>query len=306
MKRIHNMLVCLDLTDIDPFLIKYAAFMAGIFEAERVLFIHAIQAYDLPDKRKKSFEEVKASLDRKIREELDQLVDLRFRRDYGIEVITRIEEEDAAEGVISFVEEDGIDLVMIGQKPGADRKGLYGKKIAAHTASDILFVPEYTEPEIITRALCAVDFSEVSEAAFEIAVRLFKKHRVHVLCYAVQDPSTAYFPATTRKSAGKKQSGLEQGYQKFLEKWDLKAEDFPCRIEAADSLLSEPERLYGFAEEKEVQLVIIGAKGETETETSLLGNITETLRRMQTHIPIMIVKGGRKKGFLNYFGSGDP
>ncbi len=305
MEAINHILVCLDLTEIDPSMIQYAAYVADLFDAGDVTFIHAIQAYDLPERRRKSFAEVRDSLAQKIREELDELIDESFRKSHSIRVVTRIEQEDAADGILEYIGENGIDLTLIGQKFGEERKGHYGKKIAENAPCHILFVTENPDADRLKKALCAIDFTEASETAFQVALYLAKHHRIETIAYFVQDRSNAYFPSSTLRSASRKQSLSEQSYHDMLDKYGVDEKDFPCRIETGDSMISEPEKLYNLAEEEDVGLIIVGAQGDTATETSLLGNISETLRRMQTDIPIMIVKDGGQESLLDIFRSGE-
>mgnify|MGYP006289415829 CR=1 FL=1 len=302
METIKTIMVCLDLTEIDAGLIDYAAFIADAFEAENVIFTHVIQAYDLPKKSSKSFPDLKTSLNRMVRDELDQRIDPRFRQTHNTEVQVRIEEEDAAEGILSCVEENAADILLLGQKSGEDRKAVYGGKVAAQATCDILFVPE-NHFNSASNVLCAIDFSAASKAAFDRAVYLSEQKGASVMCYFIQDKTKAYFPASTQKSADRSQSRAEKKYREFIESFQRDPDKFPCRIETTDELTGEAEKIYQAAENQNADLIIIGAAGNTGTETSLLGNISESLRRMQKEIPVLIVKHQEgKKVFQHLFG----
>lgn len=302
MTGIKNILVCLDLTEIDPYLIQYAAFTARLFDAEKVFFLHVIQAYDLPDKRSRSFPDVEASLDQMIREELNRQIDQHFRNNHETEIVVKVEEEDAAEGIISCMAERDVDLALIGQKFGEDRSGHYGQKVTANSACDIMFIPEYVEAKT-EKALCALDFSQNSEVAFERALFLAQQHGTELLGYFISDTAGTYFPASTHRSTSRRQSQARKKYEALLEKYQVDSATFPCRIETDDQLTGEADRIYTAAEEESADLIIVGAAGDTATVTSLLGNIAESLRRMQKRIPVMIVKGGGQKSLFNVFKS---
>lgn len=47
MKRINNLLTCLDFTEMDNYLINYAAFLAKALGVRSLKFLHVIQQYDL-------------------------------------------------------------------------------------------------------------------------------------------------------------------------------------------------------------------------------------------------------------------
>lgn len=297
METIKNILVCLDLTEIDASLITYAAFIADAFQAENVFFIHVIQAYDLPRKSSRSFPDLKTSLNNMIRSELNQQVDRHFHQTYKTDIIVRIEEEDAAEGLISSVKETETDLLMLGQKHGEDRQARYGKKVAAQAPCDILFVPE-NHSLSLQKVLCAIDFTQASRPAFDRALYLKEQKGAEVVCYFVHDLTKAYFPASTRKSADRSQSRAEKKYWDFISNFDRDPKNFPCLIEAADERTSEAEKIYRAAEMENANLIIVGAAGSTDSETSLLGNITESLRRMQKYIPVLIIKYRDNKKFF--------
>ncbi|MBA2882905.1 nucleotide-binding universal stress UspA family protein [Desulfosalsimonas propionicica] len=298
MKTIKHILVCLDLTDIDKHLIHYASLAARVFHAEAVTFIHVIQAYDLPNKSSKSFPDVKSSLNAMIRDELDNRIDEKFRKSVSTRIETRVAEEDAAEDILCFAGDMDTDLLLIGQKYGEDRQKRYGGELSANSKCDILFVPE-DPPLEIARVFCGLDYSRASKAAFDRALHLHHQQNAHLVCYFIQDSTRSYFPASTRKSASQHLSRAETRHQEFMAEFGLEPESFPCRIDASEDLISEGEKLYNAAEDDNADLIIVGAAGDTATETSLLGNITETLRRMEKAIPVMIVKDRENKKFFS-------
>ncbi len=298
MANVKNILICLDLTEIDQHLIGFAADIAQIFGAQNAIFIHAIQAYDLPDRRNKSFPDVRSSLDRMIREELNEHIDENLRKKINAQVKTRVAEEDAADEILACVEEMEIDLLLLGQKHGEDRQGRYGRKVAAESVCDVLFVPE-NPPGRISRVLCAIDCSSSSRGAFDRALYLQETLGIELVCYFIQDVTKSYFPVSTSRSASRSQTKAEAMHRDFIEAFGRNPDDYPCRMGRTDQLVSEAEKICQAAEEEKADLVIAGASGDTSTETSLLGNISETLRRMEKYVPVMIVKDRQDRKFFS-------
>lgn len=298
LQPVHNILVCLDLTAIDPYLIRYAAFIARTLPASKVVFLHAIQAYDLPDRAQRDFPDVETALNEMIRDELYKSVDDNFREKCHWEVATQVGYEDAAKEVLDFIKENDIDLALIGQKSGENREARYGHKIAAEADSDILFVPQYAENSV-DPLMCAIDFSDQSAKAFEIALDMHRAWGVGIMCYFIFDSTRAYFPATTDRSSAHIQQQSSKIYEKFLKGYGLSPEDIPCRIEIGDPMASEAENIHQAAMDKNARLIVVGARGETSTVTSLLGNIAETFRLMEKEIPVLIVKNP-PKGRLSF------
>lgn len=287
------MLVCLDLTDIDHHLIQYASFIGEALHVNRVVFLHAIQAYDLPDKKSKKYPDLETSLSQTIRREINNIVSERFQSGIQTEVVTKVEDEDAADMIIEYTRNEPVDLTLLGQKFGEDRTGHYGHKIATQVKSDLMFVPE--SPELaVEKILCALDFSENSERAFQRALDIRQVTGAEMTCHYIYDTSKSYFPATTLRSSSNQEKAARKKFEKFLEKFDATPQDVPCNFEINDKIKGHAARIHAEAESQKSQLVIVGAKGQATSVTSLLGNVTENIRRMDMEMPVMIMKNTRK------------
>lgn len=300
LEPVHHILVCLDLTDMDTDLIAYAAFMARILPAGKVTFFHAIQAYDLPDRGNRSFPDIETELNAIIRDEMHNSVDRHFEEECQWDIATQVGYEDAAREIVEYIKTKAIDLTLIGQKFGENRQARYSHKIAAEAASDLLFVPQYVEKSI-DPILCAIDFSPQSVRAFERTLDLSRTWGVKMNCYFVCDPTRAYFPATTERSASHYQQQAQKAYEQFLKDYELSPEDIPCRIETGQELVSEAESIYQAAIEDNARLIVIGAQGDTANVTSLLGNLSESFRLMEKEIPVMVLKNPPRKKFFQFW-----
>ena len=292
-KGLNTMLVCLDLTEIDQQLIQYASFLGEALHVKRVIFLHAIQAYDLPDKNSKKYPDLETSLSQTIQREISNAVSERFQSDIQTEVVTKVEGDDAADMIIDYTRNHPVDLTLIGQKFGEYRAGRYGQKIATQVKSDLMFVPE--TPELaMGKVLCAIDFSKNSERAFQRALDIQRVTGAQMDCHYIYDTSQSYFPATTLRSSSNQVKAARKKFSKFLEKFDMSTEEVHCNFEVNDKIRGHAARINEEAESQKSQLVIIGAKGQAGSVTSLLGNVTENIRRMDMEIPVMIMKNNRK------------
>ena len=294
-KNLNTMLVCLDLTDIDRSLIRYASYLSQTLELKKVIFFHAIQAYDLPDKSSKKFPDLESDLSTKIKSEINSVVSSHFKRNINTDVITRIENEDAANVIIDFTRKEEVDLALIGQKYGEDRSGHYGHKIAAEALTDLMFIPEDTELSL-TKILCAVDFSRASEKAFRRCLDISRAVNAPIICHYLYDTHKSYFPATTFRTKGVIEKKVRKRFRKYLNKFNLSPDDVELRVRVNEEFKSQAEKLYEEAEEQKADLLVVGAKGKTSVVTSLLGNVTERLRRMEKQMPVMIMKNVKARG----------
>ncbi|HKK81626.1 MAG TPA: universal stress protein [Prolixibacteraceae bacterium] len=298
-RNINKILVSLDLTAIDANMIEYASFLSRTLKIDKIYFVHAIQAYELGRKEKK-LDEIRRTLNQNIRDEIDNIVNHRFGEKTKTEVITRIEDENAAQGVLDVIREKEIDLTLIGLKYGEDREGKYAKEISAKAGSDLLLVPEEAENKI-EHIFCAVDFSEESEEAFQKALDLSKTNGARLSCYYVYDIRKVYFPGATDQSLATLEKKFNKKYEKFLSRFDLHESDVTPRFNANEKLDNSAEKIYNQAYDDKADLIIVGTKGQVGSVISLLGNITENLIHIDTEIPVMIIKNHKKKNRWSMF-----
>lgn len=293
--HLNTLLVCLDLTDIDQYMIEYAAFLSQKLKMGKVIFLHAIQAYDLPDKSSKNFPDLKTSLSQRIEEEINSVVSSHFKQKIDTNVITKIEHEDAANVIIDFTRKEKVDLTLVGQKYGEDRTGHYGHKIAAEAATDLMFIPE--KPEMrVNKILCATDLSKASEEAFERALDIAKAADTELMGYYLYDIRKSYFPATTMRTQRMLEKKIQHRFRKYLARFDVDPESVPLELGVNEEFKSQAEKLYETAEAENADLLIVGARGRTSVVTTLLGNVTERLRRIEKQIPVMIIKNNKGAG----------
>ena len=300
-RNINKILVSLDLTEIDAPMIDYASFFSRVLKIDKVYFVHAIQAYDL-GRKEKNLNDIRNSLNATIRNEIDSIVNHRFGEKTKTEVITKIEDENAAQGILNVIREKGIDLTLIGQKYGEDRENKYAKEIAAEAESDLLLVPEEATHKI-EHIFCAVDFSKDSEKAFQKALDMSKTIGARLSCYYVYDIRKVYFPAATDQSLTSLEKRFYKKFEKFLSRFNLSLSDVKPRFNVNEKLDNSAEKIYTKAVDDNADLIIIGTKGQPGSVISLLGNITENLMHIDTEIPVIIIKNPKEKGFWSVFGS---
>lgn len=286
---VDTLLACLDLTGVDPFLIHYAGFMADILAVNRVTFLHVIQAYDLPDRGQHTFPDVDTELQDIVRKDMYHSVKANFTAKCHWDVATRVGRDDAAEEILTYINENSVGITMIGQKPGENRRARYGKKVSAEAASDILFVPKAAALNV-DPVLCASDFSVEGGRAFERALDVSRSSGARLIPYFIADPTRAYFPITTSRSTQKYEENCRKTYDAFLKQYDMTPASFPCQIEAGDPMKSEAQTIYAAAKKRDAGLILVGAQGSTRTPTSHLGNLCESFQLMEKQIPVMIVK----------------
>lgn len=306
MKKIETILGCLDLTEIDPVVMRLASFMAESFQAGTLLFLHAVQAYDLPDRANKNFPD-QVTIKSAIKEKLTQQICDYCAEDLDARVEVVVEEEDSANAVFEYVSSHQVDLSLIGQKYGLDREARYARKIAQGIDSDFILVSEEDQSDI-TAILCALDCSEESKTSFERARELSLRINARLICYYLEDITRSYFPSSASQHIRSRENKARKNYAAFLEPFGLTPEDIPCYFEAAariDEQEGQPvenmsRSVQAVAESEKSGLIVVGARGEVSSPTTLLGNISENFLRMEKTRPVMIIKNKKSKRFFRY------
>ena len=73
-----QLLIALDLTEMDDYLLRYVLFLAEKFNTEKLYFIHNIKSYDLPDSIDKILLDIGKPLEQLVLEEVNEKVERVF------------------------------------------------------------------------------------------------------------------------------------------------------------------------------------------------------------------------------------
>ncbi len=296
MNRIKNITALLDLTYIDPVVIRYADYVGGIVEAEKIDFLHVIQEYDLPEKGGRELPD-EAELYAFINEKIKEVVEDNFSDARTKNVYTRVEPEDAATAVIDFISETEADLLLIGHKYGSNHQCRYGHKISSGVDCDIMYIPEMAEASV-NKILCAIDCSKESEVAFKRALALAEKTGAKMICHFIYDTAQTYFPATTVTASETRQENFKKRFDRFLESFDLSPGSIECFFKEVDPAEHQAEKVYQTAVEEAAELIVVGAAGAVSSPTTVLGNMLGNFNNLELKIPLLVIKNQKSKRFF--------
>lgn len=302
MEYYKHILACLDLSGMDIWIIRYASFLADVVKAERLTFIHVIQAYDIPEQKGNATQ---------IRKKLDDHFQWRVREHtshYNLEntqVETKVisESRDAAQVIIDFIRENNVDVTTLGKKADEERTELYSERIMAHGESDMLLVP-VSPYHKIDHVHAALDFSGVSAKAFLIASRIAKYTQSHLACHMLFTMPKVYFPLTPRQSIARY---IRNKGKKRMEDFLKKYAEEPLKISRYAEVTDYNKqgiKVMKKANATEAKLVVVGASGRTSSHATLLGFIAEEVRKYKSPVPVLVVKNPMEKHSLwnQFFG----
>jgi nucleotide-binding universal stress UspA family protein len=200
--------------------------------------------------------------------------------------------DSAARVILSYVEEQDVDLVVMGT---AGRSGLgrlllgsVAERIVREAPCPVMTVPLRSPAETVDRVLAPVDFSDHSRASLSYAKELAALHDAPLdVIHVVQEAAwpAVYGPEVAPLLAPQM---LERSYEAI---GPFVAETPGPEVEtsvhvAAGYVASEVLR---FCEERSADLIVLGTHGLTGIEHFLIGSVTEKILR-RASCPVFVVK----------------
>jgi len=303
MYTLDNILVCLDLSDMDDFLIRYCNFVVESFQPKHITFMHVMMSHDVPPELLKEMPHLDVNLEDLIKEELQEKVDQFFGKLEQVAYRIVVTEGNTTETIIQYAQEQDITLTIMGKKIGYTGHGGVVRKVMSLTPSSVLIVSETTQPRL-ERILVRMDFSKISGMALKMALRIREliQSDIRISCQHVYKLPLSYFPQQTALNEEKMRRHLtrygEKEYLKFLKKYNLEKKDIACE-HTLDLNNDEAQVLYHYAMQNGADLILIGSKVKSELADIILDSTSEKLAGVEKNIPVMVVKDRKETiGFL--------
>ncbi len=305
MNKVKKILVGLDLSELDPTIIRFAAYIADHSSTTDIYFLNCIKNLELPEELKKEFPDLinNAIEDRKalIAEKIDDHFQP-TRQDVKTHI--DIVKGQATKKFLSLSKKHQFDLIIIGRKKRLKGTGVLANRLARRANCSLLIVPENSEPRL-ERLLVPSDFSPYSELAFKEAIRIASKadNKVEVICQNVYTVPVGYhYSGKNYKQFAKHMNTLAQrNYHKFIKKFKPPSDLSITPMYSLDKNDDPVEVIRKLANRQNVDAIIIGAKGRTAATAIFLGSMAERLVQKVAKIPLMVVRPkGKNAGFLEY------
>lgn len=224
----------------------------------------------------------------------------------GLKVETLVCWGRVVEQIINKAREAHVELVVIGAKGISDSLrfplGGVAHKVMKYASSSVLLVRE--SPSAIRRVFLAIDGSKYSDelAQFLLDLPLPKQSQVTLLT-ALQSHAASLAKTPTlalevdRQVIAELQAAEEKAARAFLNKTRKEFEDKGYETELW-VLRGEPtEEILMAARELNPELIVLGAKGLSDAEQFLLGNVAERVARFSRY-SVLIGRGpGKQSGY---------
>lgn len=295
--EVKQVLMGLEMGGADEALLQYLDFLSGIIPVKAGFFLHVVPGFDLltPLFRKdvmplSGVNILKETLVNRMGGEISRLL---TTGRIG-QVKYKVDEGSPLEELLHEAEALNPDLVVIGQKRFANSHGILAKNLARKVTSNALVVPEQSRRSLKT-ILVPIDFSPYSARALQAAVSMNKRLEVpaRILAlnvYEMPNISAYMMSKTETEFREMVEEDRMAAFEAFI------ATHLSEGDENIEQHLLEKDRpgiahyLMDYAKEKEVDFIIMGARGHSNVELLLLGSVTENVLASNKHIPTLVVK----------------
>jgi len=137
--------------------------------------------------------------------------------------------------------------------------------------------------------LCALDFSDCSRRALELAAALAAEHQAELTLVHVCPLMQAVFPGGLLQPQPAPLATMEADAQQMLDLWRGRAEELGAvSVRTIVRVGAVWRSIVNLAEEDHSDLIVIGTHGRTGVRHLLLGSVAEQVVR-HAHCPVLTV-----------------
>ncbi|MFP4339879.1 MAG: universal stress protein [Cyclobacteriaceae bacterium] len=295
MYQLKRILVCMDFSDIDEYAIRYASIVGKMMQSDTVYFLHVAKNLDLPKELEEKFRNVLAPVDETIKHQVKDAVNKYFTKEGDTEThIDVLEGTKPTEAIIKYAKRKDVDLIVLGKHSSKHKEGpkVASGKVAELSHCSVLLVSRNKEVKIDS-VLVALDFSDFSALALEQAQK-FREQNPSLKIYGLQVynvPSGYHKTGKSYEEFAEIMKGHAQNdAKKFFKKHpELKEEWCEVHYQLNNNNRVDDE-LSKFAQEKKVDMIMIGSQGRTPAASFMLGSVAEHILHYHDNLPIFVVK----------------
>lgn len=296
MEAIKQFLVALDFTESDQNLFRYARYLAHIAEPENIHFVHVLKADYAPGTMERLYDQhIEKPLEEQLKEDVERQVS-DFFADNKTTYTVSIPTGQPFEEILRYSEQSSSDLIIVGEKQDRKSSGIIPSKLSRQAGCSVLYVPDSRKEAIIDNVLIPLDFSSYSDLAIDFAEELNRKANIKkfYLQHTYQAIPSYNMMKTYEQMRSTMEANAREAYDRYMSR--RKPDISSAKIQPLYTLDEKNSPAYHIHEEARkhyCDLIITGAKGQSNASAMFVGSTTEKLLKIDKVIPVLILK---KKG----------
>lgn len=285
-------MIGLDLSEMDEILIRKVAFVSEALGFKKLYLVHVAKDLVLPEEIRSAYPDLLAPMDETITAEIKSLVNQEKTLDKSIEIEIIVLEGNPMETFLRSAKVKDVDLIIMGRKDELPGSGSLSKNLAQKAPCSVLFLTERGPVAVPKKIMVPLDFSDHSNISFEFATQLNNNLNAEIIGLHIYDVPTGYYKTgkSYEEFAKIMEENAKKSYQDFLQKNKLRS--FDCLFFLRDNG-NDGRHILKLAKENNVDLIIMGSRGRTNSAAALLGSTAEKIVQLNNEIPMLVFK---KKG----------
>lgn len=303
MYQIKKIIVCLDQSELDETLVRFASFISKVNQTKKIYFTNVIRNLNIPKEVLDEFPYLVDNMVEERKEQMKKVVEEHFGPKGEVEFSFVVKDGQLSKKILKLALEKSADMIIVGRKVDLPGTGVVSQRLARRASCSLLIIPEKSSPKI-ERLLVPSDFSDYSKDAMEEAIMIVEKFggKAEIVCQNVFSvPSGYHF---TGKSYEEFSSIMlthaEINFKKFIRKIDTKGVKI-TPVYTKDDDDDPVEEILAKAIEIDADSIIIGAKGRTAATALFIGSMAERLIQFNDQFPLLVTRPkGKNAGILDY------
>lgn len=280
-----KLMVALDLTEMDPILLRYTSFLCEVWGVEHIYFVHNIKQYKL-EGLKDSFLKEGISIEDIIDKELRRSIKTHYTSETSHSVL--LTADDYTESILTHLaKEYKIDIMLTGNKNELQGTGALNQKLVRMLDANVLLVPEKTRHQL-KKVLIPTDFSASSAHSFEEAKTLIASSQGTIEALHVYNISSFFFPyINTEKAIDKTKRQLKEKVNQFKKRYKHTNDVVFKYMDRKE--YSVVEAIEKHAEKGDFDIVVVSARGGNKIASMFIGSVTNELLIRSREMPLLVI-----------------
>ena len=280
-----NLLIGLDLSEMDQYLIQYANILDHILNVEQITFIHNLKLGELPKELVQT--DQLQLIQKRIKNRIEQQIKA-TEIAYQYEVVVTLENYSEI-AFSNLAKQKNFDLLVMGNKQKLLGNGALANKLVRILPSATLLVPETFKIPIET-VIDAIDFSRYTNAIMLWADRFKNNSKGQRISHSAVHISKSYWSYLPMMNEKELEKISKEEIQEKEEKWNKEYPHYtdidivPAKNQNISAALIQ------YARNKKADLLILGVKGSAGIKDIILGSVANHLLHRPTDTCLLFVK----------------